>query len=298
LPNRRHLNWGYNYFEDARWSPDGHWIAVMAGTDPANSHFVVLSPDGQTRKDLSSWGCGDYFSYTYAWLPDSALSCITNDGQLIIGAAPFTAPVAVALHALLLTSDGGATWAPQGTGLIVTSYSDPANPVRTQADPALYQVTRAGILDLQPLTVPAQHSERPSWDPSGSTLAYVEEPSVDNYTLELSSVTVSAQGTLSLGTPRTLATGVDDTYAWSPSGHWIAARGGFDRGVDKIYLINVANPAQAVDVVLADRVGQQMMDPIWSPDSNTLIVFSVGYATAQPYALDIGAYLRSKGLQP
>jgi hypothetical protein len=51
-------------------------------------------------------------------------------------------------------------------------------------------------------------------------------------------------------------------------------------------------------VVVADRVGQQMMDPAWSPDGNTLIVFSVGYATSRPYAIDIGAYLRTKGMQP
>jgi Tol biopolymer transport system component len=45
-------------------------------------------------------------------------------------------------------------------------------------------------------------------------------------------------------------------------------------------------------------VGQQMMAPIWSPDGNTLFVFSVAYGSSQPYALAIGAYLRSKGLQP
>jgi hypothetical protein len=66
------------------------------------------------------------------------------------------------------------------------------------------------------------------------------------------------------------------------------------RGGDKIYLVNAADPTQTVDVVLADRVGQQMTDPIWSPDGQTLIVFGVN--DNQPYALDVAGYLQSKGL--
>jgi Tol biopolymer transport system component len=91
---------------------------------------------------------------------------------------------------------------------------------------------------------------------------------------------------------------VDESYTWSPTGRWIAVRHGDYRGGDKIYLINPDAPRQTVDVVLADQVGQQMMHPIWSPDGNTLIVFSVGYDSSQPYAVDIGTYLRGKGLQP
>jgi hypothetical protein len=56
FPTLRQLYWRYAYYENALWSSDGRWIAAMAGTDPANSHLVVLSPDGQTRQDLSSWG--------------------------------------------------------------------------------------------------------------------------------------------------------------------------------------------------------------------------------------------------
>jgi hypothetical protein len=62
--------------------------------------------------------------------------------------------------------------------------------------------------------------------------------------------------------------------------------------------VDPADPLRTVDVVLADKVGVQMDDPIWSPDGQTLIVFSVGYDSAQPYSIDIGAYLRSKSLQP
>jgi len=51
-----------------------------------------------------------------------------------------------------------------------------------------------------------------------------------------------------------------------------------------------------VDVVLADKLGRQMNDPIWSPDGKTLIVFGVGYGVSPPYRMDIASYLASKGL--
>jgi hypothetical protein len=91
---------------------------------------------------------------------------------------------------------------------------------------------------------------------------------------------------------------VDQHYIWSPTGRWVVVRHGDYRGGDKIYLVNPADPTQTVDVVLADRGGQQMTDPIWSPDGKTLIVFTVQYGASQPYQLDIGTYLRSKGLEP
>ena len=51
-------------------------------------------------------------------------------------------------------------------------------------------------------------------------------------------------------------------------------------------------------MVLADKIGQQMMSPIWSPDGKTLIVFSVALGVSYPYAIDIASYLHTKGLQP
>ncbi len=120
----------------------------------------------------------------------------------------------------------------------------------------------------------------------------------DTVALLLNHVTYNVGGHLALGAPIMLAKDVDYHYAWSPTGRWVAVRRAAYRGGDKIYLVNAADPARTVDVVLADHIQQQVMDPIWSPDGNTLIVFSVGYGTSQPYSLDIGAYLRSKGLQP
>jgi RHS repeat-associated protein len=89
-------------------------------------------------------------------------------------------------------------------------------------------------------------------------------------------------------------------YAWSPSGRWIAVRNSDYQSGDNIYLVAPDDPARTVDVVLAEKAGQQMTDPIWSSDGKTLIVFGVG--DQQPYTIDIASYLASylasKGLQP
>jgi hypothetical protein len=78
----------------------------------------------------------------------------------------------------------------------------------------------------------------------------------------------------------------------------VAVRYGNYVSGDKIYLLSPAHPSQTVDVVIASQVGQQMMAPIWSPDGKQMIVFTVGFGTSQPYELDVGAYLHSKGIQP
>ena len=85
------------------------------------------------------------------------------------------------------------------------------------------------------------------------------------------------------------------SYAWSPSGRWIALRHLDAQGNEKIYLVNADHPTQTADVVLTDKVGEQMTDPIWSPDGKTLIVFGVN--DNQPYAINIADYLHSKGLK-
>ncbi len=59
LPTLRHLDWGFAAINHPVWSPDGRWIAVLAGDDYAGAHVEVVSPDGQTKYDLSSWHCGE-----------------------------------------------------------------------------------------------------------------------------------------------------------------------------------------------------------------------------------------------
>jgi Tol biopolymer transport system component len=303
LPSLRHLDWGYAYYQTATWSPDGRWIALLAGSDTAHVHLVVLSPDGRTRYDLNAWGCDEsgVLGFSYAWLPNNAVSCLSDTGKLVIGAAPFRTPTTIsALPRLTPGVEEGATWTDQGTGLIVTSLTDPTDPVHHIRNDALYVVGRTGVVTLQPLTPRDQFIVSPAWAPQQRGLTYLMDTNGGSglLNLVLSGVTTDAQAHLVLGAPRTLARDVDQYYAWSPSGRWIAARYP-DHGVeDRIYLLNVDNPAETVDVVVADRIRQQMLDPIWSPDGNTLIVFTVGYGTAQPYSLDIGAYLHSKGLQP
>jgi hypothetical protein len=66
-------------------------------------------------------------------------------------------------------------------------------------------------------------------------------------------------------------------------------------GTDHIALVNADDPSQIVDVTNERDVGQ-FLDPTWSPDGSTLLVF--GADDERPYAIDIGSYLASKGLQP
>jgi hypothetical protein len=62
-------------------------------------------------------------------------------------------------------------------------------------------------------------------------------------------------------------------------------------------LVNAANPAQTLNI--ASPIGDYVMtEPTWSPDGQTLIMLSVAYANDEPYAMAIGDYLKSKGLQP
>jgi Tol biopolymer transport system component len=301
FPPLHQLDWGFPYYEGATWSPNGRWIALWAGPGVAQTHLVVLSPDGRAQWDLSRWGCGsDELLSTLAWLPDSSLSCITDTGTLVIGAYPFTSPTTVPVQASLDPAEKGATWTADGTAMIVASLTDPADPVHMVQNGALYRVDRSGAVALQSLTPHTLDVEDPAWAPHRMALTYLVQtgPGTYLFNLLLSPVTVGAQGALTLGPPRTLATDVDEFYGWSPSGRWIAVRHADYRGGDKIYLLNPDKPSQTVDVVSADRIGQQMMHPIWSPDGQTLIVFSVAYDASQPYSLDIGAYLRGKGLAP
>ncbi len=299
LPTLRHLDWGFPYYEGANWSPNGRWIAVWAGPGVSQTHLVVLSPDGRARWDLRAWGCNndDALLSSLAWLPDSTLSCITDTGTLVIGAYPFTSPTIVPVQPTLAPEERGATWTPDGTTMIVTSMIDSAEPEHGFKTGVLYRVDRSGTVTLQALTPTDAYVESPAWAPHQMALSYLVQTDTGLFNLLLSPVTIGAQGALTLGPPQTLATEVDDSYGWSPSGRWIAVRH-VDYPGDKIYLLNPAEPSQRVDVVLADRIGQQMMHPIWSPDGQTLIVFSEDFTTSQPYSLDIGAYLRGKGVQP
>ena len=64
-------------------------------------------------------------------------------------------------------------------------------------------------------------------------------------------------------------------------------------GVDKIVVINPDNPAQHYDIVDTHVTDQQFTDPMWSPDGQILIVFSVN--SSQPYKINIAQYLQSQG---
>ncbi len=307
LPSLHRLDWGARYVGYATWSPNGKWIALLAGSDYGSDdvHLEVLTPDGRLVQNLTAWDCGVRLSFTFAWRPDNTLSCIGQQ-DLVIGAYPFTTAQHFPLHPdpLFPEVDGGA-WLPDGQTCLVVSTAPPVPTYGTRfvSPGQLYALSAEGEVTLQPLTPSSKDLSNSAWQPQHWGVSVVEwiSTGVDStgyYNLLLSTVQRTPAGDIKLGPPQTLATDLFFTYAWSPSGKWVAVRHGDYRSGDKIYLVNVANPSQTVDVVVADKLGQQMTDPVWSPDGRQLIVFTVEYGAAHPYAIDIGASLRSKGLQP
>src|SRR6185312_4501838 len=128
LPTLRHLNWGASYYDHGVYSPDGRWIAVLAGPDFSKSHLEVLSPDGHTQYDLSGWGCGQWYFFDYAWLPDGRLSCIRADStdgvyMLCIGGYPFHSCDRKPFSSELGVEAKGAVWATDGAYLLLAAYA-------------------------------------------------------------------------------------------------------------------------------------------------------------------------------
>ena len=266
----------------------------MAGSSLGDLQLEVLSPDGHYRKSLAGWNCELPDLSTgipsYAWQPDNALSCINND-ELITGSYPFTAPEHFSTEpATLIPAGDAGTWSPLGSTFVFASLPDGQ----------LFAVFPSGRVSPTPLTPATQYASMPAWQPQQPAVAYLTSSSdSDYYTLMLSTAHMSPSGQLVLNPARTLVPfAVDQYYCWSPSGHWLAVRNINYVSGDKIYLLNPSNPSQRVDVVVASDVGQQMMAPIWSPDGQQMIVFTVAYGSSQPYELNIGSYLRSKGFQP
>ena len=301
LPTLRHLDWGFAAIHYPVWSPNGRWIAVLAGDDYAGAHVEVVSPDGQTRYDLSRWGCGEGVDPNFAWLPDGRLSCINRDTpypRMCIGAVPFTSCTATRLSAAIGGGQLGLAWTPDGRSVLFPTL--PNNVAQDASD--LYVLAPDGtVRQVLPF---ADHYgvATPAFRPHAAELAYYRGAYVDvgivHFDLVISAVSQDATGKITLGPARTVVTEQipdDSFYTWSPSGRWLAIRYSDNRNGDKISLINPDNPKQAADVVQDDLIDLSMNDPIWSPDGKTLIVF--GGNNPQPYAIDIASYLASKGLQ-
>lgn len=304
LPTLHRLNWGAQYIGNATWSPNGKWIVVLAGSSYGDDdlHLEVLTPAGRLVQNLTPWHCGrGVTTFTFAWRPDNSLSCI-DEQELLIGAYLFTSVQRFPMHPALLspTRDGGA-WSPDGQTCLVVSDAPPTNDTRYPGPGQLYALSADGLVTLQALTPSSNDLSNSAWQPQHHAVSVMVSARADApgyYNLLLSSVQRTPTGGVVIGPPQTLATDADLYYAWSPSGNWVAVRHSNYTGGDKIYLVNAANPSQTVDVVVADKLGQQMMAPIWSPDGQQMIVFTVEFGAAHPYAIDIGAYLHSKGLQP
>lgn len=295
LPVLHQLNWGFNYIADAAWSPNGRWIAVLAGDHAASSHLEVVSPDGRFKQDLSSWGCGLTYWFSFAWQPDSTLSCL-NGTALIKGAFPFTSSVSISIHPHVTPQDKGLIWSPSGSCFIAASVTAPDN-INIERG-RLYAVSAQGVVNPAALTPSTADVSLPAWRPHAPQVSYVNAsgPNGSQLQLMLNSVARGPDGHLELGPPALLADDIGvGGYTWSPSGRWVVVRHLDAQGTNHLYLINPEETSQTVTVVQAD---QAILGPVWSPDGQTLIVFSAGYDTATPYELDIGAYLKSKGLQP
>lgn len=295
LPTLHRLDWGLGVVASAKWSPDGQWIAVKGGPKFLDYHLAVVSPDGHTRIDLTTWPCdqqADGF-WGYAWLPDNRLSCITSYEStrvMCIGAAPFTSCETVPLHVSFDFYDEGAVWSPDGRFLMLSA------PTVQGRGTDLYILDQTGhIVEM----LPFGGFDLPTWIARTSTLSYLLHGD-----LVESTATFDNQGQLTLGQSQRLVpsygeAAASDFYAWSPSGHWlvICYEGGkfcSPDGDSQIRLINPEQPLQTLDVVQARDVGQSFLVMAWSPDGRTLIV--TGHDDGQPYALDMGAYLESKGL--
>jgi hypothetical protein len=302
LPTLRPLDWGFPDNDQGVWSPDGRWIAVNSDSPAVDTHLQVVSPDGRERHDLTRWGCASPTTYDYAWLPDGRLACIQTllpPYQMCIGAAPFTACTVVPLPKTIQTSSEGAVWTPDGQDLLLAADARHADG-SFETSPDLYVITPSGQIAQ---TLPFLNQGGiyfPTWVPHAQAISYLDGEDMTTLLSPLveSAVTRDATGRLTLGPPRTLANGQDNgtgQHAWSPSGRWVAVRLD-DAGGDRIALVNAANPAQTLNVTSPN--GDQYTDPIWSPDGQTLIVFSVAYANDEPYSIAIGDYLKSKGLEP
>lgn len=309
LPSLRLLDWGFSAFQRPIWSPDGRWIATLAGDDYAGAHVEVVSPDGQIRHDLSSWNCGEGPDPDYAWLPDGRLSCINAEkpySQMCIGGPPFSACTATHLDQDINGSQRGLAWTPDGQSALFTAWPNDG----TDSYDSFYVLASDGS-GRQILTFPGYYGAvAPAFRPHATELAYSRGASAElkygiiYYDLVISSFKEDATGKLTLGPARKITSDQypdSSSYSWSPSGRWLAVRindyHGTDSSRDRIALINADNPQQVVDVVQTYQMGDQlMMDPIWSPDGKTLIV--LGGRGPQPYTIDIASYLASKGLEP
>ena len=294
LPTLHHLDWGFAWNSLARWSPNGRWIAFLAGSNLGDTHLEVVSSDGAQRYDLSSWGCGGFHDFDIAWLPDNRLTCIRASSyvfRLCTGLPTATSCQSKDLAHALQVIGSGAVWSPDGDHLIVAGLpGDPAGGAIALS--GLNVLTPQGAVRQRLLTSNDHNFAFPQWRPHTSELSYLLDPN-----LVIRPISYGSQG-FTLGTPRVVASDqIEDvsSYAWSPSGRWIALRHLDAQGNEKIYLVNADHPTQTADVVLTDKVGEQMTDPIWSPDGKTLIVFGVN--DNQPYAINIADYLHSKGLE-
>lgn len=125
-PSLHRLSWGYPYVDSAAWSPDGQWIAVLAGPTSVNNHLAVISRDGQTHHDLATWNCADAGEFDFAWLPDGRLSCVSGgrpgeEHTCISTVPPFASCQVVTLPRDIGLTGTGSGWSADGQTLWISA---------------------------------------------------------------------------------------------------------------------------------------------------------------------------------
>ena len=244
---------GSNY--DARWSPDGQWIAflsnrppVLTGPKPADSTqiYLIARAGGEARQlTRVENGVSDF-----EWAPDGhSIAFTTRDakspirklrdstyGEIsVIGGdymmtrlwvvdvpAPDAAPAA--LPRRLTDGDaftvGDFAWAPDGTRIAFTAQRDPD--LGSQNTATIYVVALADRSVSKVVTIPGPNTG-PVWSPDGREIAFTTaNGSPDFYYTNQRVAVVPAGG----GTPRVLTLAFDESaspIAWTADGIYFGA---------------------------------------------------------------------------
>ena len=268
------------------WSPDGSQFVFarrfMIETDEQERELFRMNADGSGLQRLTD---NDLIESWSVWSPDGArLAFAAGDLYVMpISAAGGGAPVRLTTGGL---NPQHLAWSPDGTRLAFNSWPCPGQAECAAAE--LYVVTVPGG-QLTRLTNNAAYDGDPAWSPDGARLVYESGPA-DSTDLHL----IPAAG----GSPTPLVTADTTTDpAWSPDGAFIAYVKREQLRDFFPYHLEIIRPSGADTRRLLDNAQEPLFDPVWSPDSQS-VIFRLQQT---PCGMACGApeyYLLSIGLAP
>jgi len=240
---------------DAKWSPDGKWIAFLSDRPPVVSglkkddkvQLYVMAAAGGEARELTRLETG---VSAYEWSPDSRTIAFTSTDpdskarkdrderygeiQIISSDYAMTHLWQIAMpspestqppepHRLTEGNDfavGSFAWSPDGKRIAFSAQLDPDLGSAETADIYLLEVASRAVKKIVDTPGP---DTSPQWSPDGSEIAYqtANGSKYDFYTNHLIAV-VSAEG----GAPRILTQGFDEDASpliWGPVGIYFAA---------------------------------------------------------------------------